>query len=100
MSDIYATPPLDPMERAQLKMDRELSKYIKETETDRDEWKRKALEAEEALKKAADILSDMIEWGRIDTEPSAHAYYVPEIVLDEIYAPLHNISPSDKNATA
>ena len=61
-----------------------------------DEWKRRALEAEGALKKAADIFSDMIEHGRIDTESTPYSYYVPEGVLEQIYAPLQNVPQSDK----
>ena len=66
---------------------------------DRDEWKRRALEAEEALKKAADIFGDMIEHGRIDTESSPYSYYVPKSVLEEIYAPLQNSQTSCKTVT-
>ena len=66
---------------------------------DRDEWKRRALEAEEALKKAADIFGKMAQCGAIGTETDPVGYYVPQELLSEIYAPLQNVSQSDKNDT-
>ena len=71
-----------------------------ELETARDEWKRRALEAEESLQKAADIFGKMAQCGAIGTETDPMGYYVPEELLSAIYAPLQNVSQSGKNATA
>ena len=68
-------------------------------QTDRDEWKRRALEAEEALQKAADIFGRMAQCGAIGTETDPMGYYVPEELLSAIYAPLQNVSQSGKKVT-
>ena len=92
----------DPVHREEVQMfdNAVLKGKIRVAEANRDEWKRRAIEAEKALQKAADIFGDMIEYGRIDTESTPYSYYVPEDVLEQIYAPLQNVLQSDKKATA